>query len=80
MNTYPNRQLIQAPAHFGCEHGWAVTSRHRTSQGHVVYVECVRCPARRVELEEAGTLMPARPLSRVYPGPPLSPEPSPYPA
>lgn len=32
------------------EHGWATESAHRTSEGEVVYVRCVGCGARRVDL------------------------------
>ncbi|MFK4791612.1 hypothetical protein [Microbacterium sp. ZW T5_56] len=32
------------------EHGWVTESRHRTSEGIVVYVRCVDCDARRVDV------------------------------
>ncbi|GEM_PF-948876 len=50
-----------------CEHGWATASTHPTSLGTVVYRECVRCGAYRVELHEPGSLMPSAPLSRATP-------------
>ncbi|WP_402463867.1 hypothetical protein [Isoptericola aurantiacus] len=40
------------------EHGWAVESSHATSDGHVLYVRCSVCGARRVDL---------RPLERLVP-------------
>jgi hypothetical protein len=33
------------------EHGWAVESAHSTSDGRVLYVRCLECGARRVDLE-----------------------------
>lgn len=34
-----------------CEHGWVVESRHQTSLGAVLYVRCVLCRARRVDVQ-----------------------------
>lgn len=34
------------------EHAWEVESRHRTSDGTVLYVLCPQCRARRVDLED----------------------------
>ena len=33
------------------EHAWATESRHRTSEGYVVYVRCGTCQARRIDLQ-----------------------------
>jgi len=38
---------VRVPAH---EHAWDVESRHATSIGQVLYVRCVGCGARRVDL------------------------------
>lgn len=35
----------------GCEHGWRTESRHPTSTGTVLYVRCVRCGVRRVDVQ-----------------------------
>lgn len=48
------------------EHGWGVESRHRTSDGTVLYVRCTGCGARRVDLQES-TGMPPAALSAVAP-------------
>lgn len=55
-NTLPLRLPRPAPpavpgspaAH---EHAWVSESRHRTSEGTVVYVRCAACDARRVDLQ-----------------------------
>ena len=60
-----------APA-AACEHAWITESRHRTSQGVVVYVRCACCPARRVDLlGEDG--MPPSAVSRAIGGIPSVP-------
>ncbi|RKT35791.1 hypothetical protein DEU34_0296 [Microbacterium sp. AG1240] len=33
------------------EHGWATESAHRTSEGRLLYVRCLGCGARRVDLQ-----------------------------
>lgn len=33
------------------EHAWLVESRHRTSDGAVLYVRCADCGTRRVDLQ-----------------------------
>lgn len=38
----------QDPPH---EHGWCVESSHPTSIGRVLYVRCIVCGTRRVDLE-----------------------------
>ncbi|WP_433675765.1 hypothetical protein [Microbacterium gorillae] len=43
------------------EHGWVTESRHRTSEGVVVYVRCVDCDARRVDIA------PAMPVAHLAP-------------
>lgn len=48
---------------YPCEHAWVTDSRHRTSQGIVAYVRCVRCPALRVELGAPASTVPARAVS-----------------
>jgi len=35
----------------GHEHAWLSESRHRTTEGAVVYVRCASCSARRVDLQ-----------------------------
>ncbi len=61
-----------APPATACEHAWITESRHRTSQGVVVYVRCACCPARRVDLcGEDG--MPPSAASRVVGGIPPVP-------
>jgi len=49
------------------EHAWLTESAHRTSIGDVVYVRCVGCGARRVDLRGAGSLPPT-PQSRAITG------------
>ncbi|WEK60571.1 MAG: hypothetical protein P0Y60_14860 [Candidatus Microbacterium colombiense] len=39
---------IPAPAH---EHAWQVESRHRTSEGTLLYVRCAGCGIRRLDLQ-----------------------------
>jgi hypothetical protein len=40
-----------APAGYAThEHGWIAESRHPTSDGVIVYVRCVGCGTRRVDL------------------------------
>jgi hypothetical protein len=41
------------------EHGWVTESAHRTSQGEVVYVLCVTCGSRRVDLRAPHDLLPS---------------------
>ncbi|MDQ0615700.1 hypothetical protein QF046_003341 [Microbacterium sp. W4I4] len=49
--SIPSPQLLH-------EHAWISESSHRTSAGEVVYVRCVGCGARRVDLRGAGSLPP----------------------
>lgn len=46
------------------EHAWLVESRHPTSEGVVLYVCCVGCDSRRVDLAAHAQVPPAA-LSRV---------------
>lgn len=49
LNTLPiPRKPAVAPAH---EHAWLVESRHRTSEGVVLYVRCAGCGTHRVDVE-----------------------------
>ncbi|MEV0949028.1 hypothetical protein [Promicromonospora sp. NPDC050249] len=50
---------LALPAH---EHGWTVESSHRSLDGTVLYVRCVECGTRRIDL--ADTDAPPRALSR----------------
>lgn len=50
----------------GHEHGWVTESTHPTSEGHVIYVRCVRCDVRRVDLQEH-PLVPPRGLTPALP-------------
>ncbi|OUZ12671.1 hypothetical protein BHE97_00130 [Aeromicrobium sp. PE09-221] len=50
------------------EHGWIEDSRHPTSAGFVLYVRCIGCGTRRVDLQERDTL-PPRALSTEVPPP-----------
>lgn len=45
------------------EHAWVTRSRHRTTDGTLLYVHCVGCGAQRVDLHAAGAAAPAA-LSR----------------
>ncbi|MEV8171930.1 hypothetical protein [Microbacterium sp. NPDC077486] len=45
------------------EHAWLVESRHPTSEGVVMYVRCVGCDSRRVDLAAHAQVPPAA-LSR----------------
>jgi len=44
------------------EHAWVTESRHRTSEGLVIYVRCAACEARRVDVRSPW--MPPTALSR----------------
>ena len=50
-------------SHVVCEHAWSVESRHRTSEGVVHYVRCVRCSMRRIDTVVPGGMVPVE-LSR----------------
>lgn len=45
------------------EHGWLTESSHQTSEGRVLYVRCISCGVRRVDLQ-SHPLLPPRSLSR----------------
>jgi hypothetical protein len=55
----------EQPSHVdaGHEHGWDTESRHPTSEGTVVYVRCVHCGVRRVDLQDH-PLLPPRSLTQ----------------
>ncbi|WP_251446087.1 MULTISPECIES: hypothetical protein [unclassified Microbacterium] len=53
------------PAH---EHAWTTRSRHRTADGTLLYVQCLRCGAQRVDLQASGDAAP-RALSRALDAP-----------
>lgn|GEM_PF-1171786 len=53
----PSPQLLH-------EHAWVSESAHRTSLGEIVYVRCVGCGVRRVDLRGADGLPPV-PQTRV---------------
>jgi len=55
LNTLPVPRPT-SPAH---EHAWLTESRHRTSDGVVLYVRCLDCGTRRVDLQTLSTLPPA---------------------
>ena len=55
--TLPRTQLLH-------EHAWISESVHRTSVGQIVYVRCVGCGVRRVDLRGADGMPPA-PRSRI---------------
>jgi hypothetical protein len=54
----PIRPAAARPEH---EHAWVTESRHRTSEGVVIYVRCAGCATRRIDLESA--VMPPTALS-----------------
>lgn len=49
------------------EHGWITESRHRTSEGLVLYVRCVDCDAHRIDMVPSAAANPAA-LSTVVAG------------
>ena len=53
MTTNGHDEAALTPAAPPHEHGWRTRSRHRTSQGVVVYVQCTVCDALRVDVESA---------------------------
>ncbi len=55
LNTLP----IRHPLPTLHEHAWIVESRHATSEGHVLYVRCTGCSARRVDLQRHPLAPPA---------------------
>jgi hypothetical protein len=59
--TLPIRISHPHPLH---EHAWITESAHATSSGRIVYVRCVECGARRVDLCGSDHLPPS-PQSRV---------------
>lgn len=59
-DSVPDPEPIATPAH---EHAWELESRHTTSEGWIMYVRCVGCAARRVDVQLHAE-QPPRPLSR----------------
>nr|WP_201471383.1 hypothetical protein [Microbacterium hydrocarbonoxydans] len=59
LHTLP----IAVPLREPHEHAWITQSRHPTSEGIVVYVQCANCAARRVDLQSRRALPPTA-LSR----------------
>ncbi|GAA1981036.1 hypothetical protein GCM10009718_17510 [Isoptericola halotolerans] len=49
LETHGEQHLTTAATH---EHGWIVESSHPVSTGHVLYVRCVDCGTRRVDLQD----------------------------
>ncbi|GAA1459057.1 hypothetical protein GCM10009619_18760 [Williamsia maris] len=47
----PSRHTELHPKRAAHEHGWSTESAHRTSEGAVLYVRCISCGARRVDLQ-----------------------------
>ena len=41
------------------DHSWLTESRHRVSDGLILYVRCSGCGSRRVDLQTAAQLVPA---------------------
>ncbi|MFS0910229.1 hypothetical protein AB3M89_00440 [Microbacterium sp. 179-I 3D2 NHS] len=54
--TLPLPRIAPLRAH---EHAWLVESRHRTSDGTVLYVRCASCAVRRVDLQAHPHVPPA---------------------
>lgn len=48
LHTLPVPCPIPVGAH---EHSWLIESRHATSEGTILYVHCVGCGIRRVDLQ-----------------------------
>lgn len=68
LHTTPiPQQAPQAAPDRVHEHGWRVESRHMTREGRILYVRCVDCGARRVDLQPVSSTPPA-PLSRALDG------------
>ncbi|WP_144874064.1 hypothetical protein [Microbacterium sp. 1.5R] len=47
LHTLP----LSRPTSLSHEHAWLVDSRHRTSEGVLLYVRCGECATRRVDLQ-----------------------------
>ncbi|MDT0158485.1 hypothetical protein Q9R19_12700 [Microbacterium sp. ARD32] len=54
-DTLPLRIPLPIRMH---EHAWLTESAHATSEGEIVYVRCVGCAARRVDLRMHEALPP----------------------
>ncbi|MDR6867624.1 hypothetical protein J2Y69_002228 [Microbacterium resistens] len=69
--TMDRHDRAAAPGEQEHEHAWLTESRHRTSQGELLYVRCTACSARRVDLLPSSGLPPTA-ASRVIGGSPTS--------
>jgi len=56
LHTLPLPRIPQPTTH---EHAWLVESRHPTSEGVVLYVRCVECAIRRVDVQAHPHMPPA---------------------
>jgi hypothetical protein len=50
LHTLPIPRIPTAPA-AAHEHAWLIESRHRTSEGMLLYVRCEGCGTRRVDAQ-----------------------------
>jgi hypothetical protein len=66
LTSSPSPRPGTAPTVDPHEHGWTTESAHRTSEGAVVYIRCVDCGVRRVDVR-TGHQDPPTALSRVLP-------------
>ncbi|WP_194421779.1 hypothetical protein [Microbacterium abyssi] len=66
MPTLRTRRIPHHTAALAHEHAWVSESRHRTTDGTVVYVRCTGCAARRVDLQQDSQL-PSIGISRSIP-------------
>ncbi len=57
LQTLPQPTITQSESTH--EHAWTVESRHATSTGRLLYVRCVECRARRVDLQQRFDAPPA---------------------
>ena len=57
MPTSPVSTASQLPIR-SHEHSWLTESRHRVSDGVIMYVRCSQCMARRVDLKPPAQLVP----------------------
>lgn len=64
MSTLTRPDQPTTTAETAHEHGWAVESAHRTSEGRLLYVRCVHCGARRVDLDASVPGTPPSAVSR----------------
>ncbi|WP_200847036.1 hypothetical protein [Microbacterium sp. 18062] len=60
----PSPDMLTTSEH---EHAWRTESAHTTSEGRVLYVECVACGTRRVDLQPHTGLPPTALSTMVAP-------------